>query len=492
MTASVQAEQGLVIGSVPQTPIQYWFFEQNLLDPHHFNQSFLLEVLPGLKPHLLERVVQHLLVHHDSLRLRFFRDELSWQQVSVASDETVTFEVIDLSEISLGEQQVAIEKVATELQCSLSLSKGPLMRVALFNLGINKPGRLLLIIHHLATDGVSWRILLEDLTTAYQQLEQEKPIQLPPKTTSFKDWAYRLLEYGQSEALAAELNYWLAQSWFEVTSLPVDYLSEKESNSVASVDRVSVSLSVEQTRTLLQEVPSVYNTQINDVLLTALGQTFAQWTGANSLLIDLEGHGREELFENVDLFRSVGWFTAIFPVLLNLRDVRDFGSPGKALKSIKEQLRWIPSRGIGYGVLRYLNQDEATRLELKTLPKAEVSFNYLGQFEQVLSLSPFLGLAKESYGANQSPRGIRSHLLEVSGLVAGGRLQMEWTYSKNTHKRATVERLAHKFVEALQILIAHCQSSEAGGYTPSDFPEAELTQEELDELLSKLNISKNS
>jgi amino acid adenylation domain-containing protein/non-ribosomal peptide synthase protein (TIGR01720 family) len=483
---SVQVEQGLVTGSVPLTPIQHWFFERNLPYPAHFNQSFLLEVTPNLKQELLKQVVQQLLVHHDALRLRFVPDELTWQQVNTAPDETVPFTVVDLSEISSEEQPVAIEKSARELQASLELSQGLIMRVALFNLGLDKPGRLLLIVHHLAVDGISWRILLEDLATAYQQLSHGKTIQLPPKTTSFRDWAYRLTEYAQSEALVAELNYWLAQSRSSVTPLPVDYPFGKQTNTVVSAAQVFVSLNVEQTRALLQEVPQAYNTQVNDVLLTALVQSFSQWTGERFLLVDLEGHGREELFEDVDLSRTVGWFTTIFPVLLELGEVNQLG---EALKLVKEQLRRIPKRGISYGLLRYLSQDEATRLKLQALPKAEVSFNYLGQFDQVLSAFPVLGLAKESSGPVHSRQGNRSHLLTVDGMVVEGQLQLNWTYSENFHQLATVERLAQGFMQALQALIAHCQSPEAGGYSPSDFPDVELSQEKLDQVLAEIDLA---
>ncbi len=481
-TISVQAEQGLVTGPVPLTPIQQWFFEQHLPESHHFNQSVLLEVPPDLKLELLEQVVQQLLVHHDALRLRFVQDGNRWQQVNAASDETVPLSVVDLSEISSGKQPVAIETTAAELQASLNLSEGPILRVALFNLGPDQPGRLLLVIHHLAVDGVSWRILLEDLATAYQQLDQGLAIQLPPKTTSFQFWAQKLTDYGQSEVLASQLDYWLAHCRSKVPVLPVDYPSGKEANTVVSAAQVSVSLSEEQTQALLQEVPAAYNTQINDVLLTALLQGFAQWAGEHSMLVALEGHGREELFEGVDLSRTVGWFTTVFPVLLELGEA---DHPGEALKSVKEQLRRLPNRGIGYGILRYLSQDEARRLKLQALPQAEVSFNYLGQFDRVLSESTLLAPAKESNGPAHSPLGSRSHLLEVNGFVASGRLQLDWTYSENVYQRTTVERLAWGFMEALQSLIAHCQLPEAGGYTPSDFPLARVDRQTLDRIRRK-------
>lgn len=195
--------------------------------------------------------------------------------------------------------------------------------------------------------------------------------------------------------------------------MPVDYPSDKENKNVASTASVSLSLTAEQTRALLQDVPSAYNTQINDVLLTASVQSFAQWTGESSLLIDLEGHGREDLFEDVDLSRTVGWFTTLFPVRLQLEEI---DNPGEALKSVKEQLRRIPNRGIGYGALRYLNENATIREKFQSLPSAQVSFNYLGQFDQVLKASEVLGLAKE-FKAEQSLLNKRSHLLGISGFI---------------------------------------------------------------------------
>nr|AXN93624.1 PuwG [Symplocastrum muelleri NIVA-CYA 644] len=482
ITSSVQAEQGLVTGEIPLTPIQHWFFEQNLPCKDYFNQSVLLEVPPQLQPELLEQVVQHLLFHHDALRLRFLYETSHWQQINTDFLDIVPFQVIDWSDLSDQEQQVALESTASELQATLNLSSGPLIRVVLFNFGISSPSRLLIVIHHLAVDGVSWRILLEDLFTIYQQLKRGEAIQLPPKTTSFKDWALRLSKYGQLETLTSQLNYWLAQSQFAPLPLPIDYPSQ-EANTVASAANVSVFLSEEETYALLQEVPKAYNTQINDMLLTALVQSFARWTGASYLLVDLEGHGREELFEDVNLSRTVGWFTSIFPVLLELAEIDD---PGAALKSVKEQLRSIPQKGIGYGILRYFGEP-AIGSQLQSLPQAEVSFNYLGQFDRVQSASGIWRFAKESSGATQSPLGKRRYLLDVNGLVVEGRLQLNWTYSKNVHHRTTVEGLANGFVEVLKSLIAHCQLPEAGGFTPSDFPGAELSQAELDELMAEID-----
>lgn len=482
-TTNLQAQQGLVTGEVPLTPIQHWFFEQNLVEPHHFNQAMMLEVPPDIKPELLQQVLEKLLRHHDALRLQYIQDNSQWQQINRDASVSVPFEVVDLSKLTSTQQKIVIAEIANAQQRVLNLFTGNLIQVVLFQLGVSSPARLLIVIHHLAVDGVSWRILLEDLTTAYYQLLRGENIQLPAKSTSFKDWSSKLQDYAQEQELYSELQYWLQNYDTFATVLPVDYTYEKSTNNVASSQIVSVSLSKEQTRNLLQDVPSVYNTQINDVLLTALVQSFTRWTGCSSLLVNLEGHGREDLFEGVDLSRTIGWFTSVFPVQLKLENSIH---PGETLKSIKEQLRQIPQRGIGYGILRYLSKDKKNRGQLQKLPQPEISFNYLGQFDQT-QFGEGWKFAEESSGEIHSPLGQRSHLLEIDGLIIHGRLQLDWRYSKNIHKQSTVKTLANYYLQALEAIIAHCLSNDAGGYTPSDFPEADLNQDELDDLLSMLS-----
>ncbi len=487
MTTTIQMEQKPVTGPVPLTPIQHWFFEQNFPNPHHWNQTMLLEVQNPLDPVLLKSVIQHLLEHHDALRLRFRRKASGWQQINTGLNDDVPFVHFDLSAMSAEEQHVAIEKYAAELQASLDLTTGPLMRVALFDLKSPRPSRLLIIIHHLAMDNVSWRILLEDLQTAYMQLSRGEKVILPPKTTAFKTWAERLTVYADSFRSRKESNYWLTQAQLAPCCIPVDGIKSLDMNTEASTHIVSVALSAEDTRALLQDVPPVYRTHINEVLLTALAQAFREWTGTASLQIDLEGHGREDILPNVDLSRTVGWFTTIFPVHLNLWGVI---GPGEALKSVKEQLRRIPNKGIDYGVLRYLGEDTILREPL-SLCHAEVSFNYLGQFDRILPEPSLFRLTRESAGPEHSPYGRRRYLLEIEGSISGEQLYVNWTYSENLHQRSVIESLARGFIQALQNLIAHCQAAEAGGYTPSDFPEAGLEQEELDDLLTQLNEQVN-
>jgi len=470
------------MGQVNLTPIQRWFFEQQYPAPHHFNQAMLLEVREAFDAALAGQVVQGWLAHHDALRLRFVRESSGWRQFNAAPDDALPFTWLDLSWLSEEEQRPAIERHAAQAQESLNLSAGPLVRVVFLHLGENRPGRLLIVIHHLAVDGVSWRVLLEDMQTASEQLRRGAAVHLPPKTTSFKYWAERLTGLAQSEELRQEADYWLTLPWTEHQALPVDYRDGH--NTKASASTISTLLGVEETRALLQDVPTAYRTEINDALLTALVLSFGRLFGSHTLLVDLEGHGREDLFEDVDLSRTVGWFTSLFPVFLKLDAAT---AAGEALTSVKEQLRSIPRRGLGYGLLRYLCGDAPTMRALGDLPKAEMSFNYLGQFDLVFhEASPF-AMATESAGPVRNLQGSRGHLLEVTGLIAGGQLRINWTFSEHVHRRETVEELAHAFLSELQALIAHCQSPDVGSYTPSDFAVFNWSQSDLDSITAIIN-----
>ncbi|NJR56670.1 MAG: amino acid adenylation domain-containing protein, partial [Acaryochloris sp. CRU_2_0] len=487
---AIDAEQGVVSGEVPLTPIQQWFLQQNQPEPYHFNESVLLSVPADLQVETLQQALQHLLEHHDALRLRFTQTPIGWTQTNADLGETVALTVVDLSTHEPETQPAALKRIGNDLQGSLNLAAGPIFRAGLFQMGVGQPGYLLLIVHHLAMDEVSWRILLADLLSVYQQLLAGALVQLPRKTTSFQSWARRLQAYAHSETLNQEVAYWQAQIRTPIQPLPVDMTSGV--NLVATTQEVSVSLSVTDTDALLHEVPKAYNTQINDVLLTALALAMHQWTGHLQLRIDLEGHGREDLFADVDLSRTVGFFTTLFPVVLEVLAPQDLGS---VLKAVKEQLRQIPNKGIGYGIWRYLS-DAADSDEV--FPEAELAFNYLGQMNQTLESGEdgdgedgdgeaAFSYATEETG-NQSGAGeYRVHLLEVNAMVAEGQLQLEWVYSPESHRADTIEQLAHQFIEQLQALIAHCLQPDSCGRTPNDFPLTTLTQPQLDELPTHLS-----
>jgi amino acid adenylation domain-containing protein/non-ribosomal peptide synthase protein (TIGR01720 family) len=478
--APAAVEEGSATGAVPLTPIQRWFFEQDLPEPQHWNQTFVLEVRRPLSPALVAAALGWIVAHHDAFRLRFARTAEGWQQVYGNAGAPTAVPHLDLSGLAAAAQGPAMARAAAGLQASLDLTEGPLLRAALFALGPRRPGRLLLALHHLIVDGVSWRILLEDLDLACRQLARGEAVLLPPRTTPFGAWARRLAAAARSDEALRELPWWLDQGREETAPLPVDLAGG--ANLEGAARAVSVALAPAETRALLERAPAAYRTRVNDLLLTALALAGARWTGRRELLVDLEGHGREDLFPDfpdLDLARTVGWFTSVFPVALRLGEAR---GPGEALAEIKEQLRRVPRQGIGYGLLRYLGAPEiAARLE--ALPRAEVSFNYLGQLDQTLPEGALFAFARQDAGPSRAPAGRRSHLLEIDAFVLSGRLELRWTYGAGCHRRATIERLAGFYLEALRGLIDHCLAPGAGRLTPADFPLADLARSELDRLL---------
>lgn len=472
------AQQDLIRGAAPLTPIQHRFFEQTIANRHHWNQAILLTAREPLDPALLEQALNHLVLHHDALRLRFQPRANGWH-VLHADDAPLVLSIIDGQTWAEGELETQIAAHGETLQTSLNITTGPLMGATWFDLGPARPARLLLVIHHLVVDGVSWRILLEDLQTVYRQLQQREPVALPPKTTAFQQWGEYLETYGQSAELGARSPHWQHFNSAAAT-LPLDFPNGL--NTVASAQTLTLSLEAEETEVLLRQVPQAYQSQINDVLLTALVQGLAPWTGRSSLLLELEHHGRDDFDGTLDLSRTVGWFTAIAPVQLALPSAE---SPGAALMAVKEQLR-RPGRPLDYGVWRYLSSDGANCPEHCQPP---LIFNYLGQFDSSLPEARLFGLAPEPLGHSRDPQALRRHVLEINGRVLGGQLRLDWTYSDQYHRRETIAQVAEQTMAALRSLIAHCTSSEAGGYTPSDFPQANLNQAALNQVLAQLQTS---
>jgi non-ribosomal peptide synthase protein (TIGR01720 family) len=479
---SLQAEQGRVTGEVPLTPIQRWFFEQGLPNPHHWNQAVLLELREPVKPQALEAALRHLVRHHDALRMQFVRDTAGWRQINREDCPVSFFTVVDLSNQTPAAQPLALEAIASEWQARLDLMDGPLLRGVLFELGEGRSSRLLLVVHHLVIDGVSWRILLEDLQAAYHQQVVGRTIQFPAKTTSFKQWAERMWLHAQSEDVQQEAAHWLDSRWTRATPVPVD--DPQGDCTEASLAKVTGLLSKEETRALLHEVAAAYHTYIDEVLLAALAQALATWLGSTTVLVDLEGHGREDLFQELDVSRTVGWFTSICPLLL---EIEPDCPPGKALMTIKEQFRKIPNRGIGYGLLRYWGGMRQVADRLRAQPAAQVCFNYLGQLDQVLSVQSWCAPARESVGREHDPRSPLRYELDISAEVQEGRLEVTWSYSRERYRKSTIDTISQSYLTRLREVISHCLSPEAGGYTPSDFPDIEIEQEALNTILERMD-----
>ncbi|PBP34915.1 non-ribosomal peptide synthetase, partial [Pseudomonas syringae] len=460
------AEQ--ISGSLLLLPIQARFFELDIPERQHWNQALMLKPLQTLEASCLQSALTALVEQHDALRLGFSQQDGQW---------LATFGTQNTRELLWTHELDSIERLselADEAQRSLDLKNGPLLRAVLIDLPQGEQ-RLLLVIHHLLVDGVSWRVLLEDLQQAYIALAAGQPALLPAKTSSLKSWAEHLQAYAQSPALEQELGYWQAQLQDVGDALPFDHPhgGQQQQHALSVVTQ----LNGELTRQLLQDAPAAYRTQINDLLLTALARVVSRWTAQPHALIRLEGHGREDLFDALDLSRTVGWFSNVYPVRLTPQ-----ASLADSIMTIKEQLRAVPDKGIGYGALRYLGRESA-RQTLQALPLGSIVFNYLGQFDGSFDAPQALFTpSADSSGASQSAAAPLAAPISINGQVYAGELRLSWTFSGAVFERDTMQRLADEYTAELQQLIAHCTTEGVAGVTPSDFPLACLSQSQLSRL----------
>jgi amino acid adenylation domain-containing protein/non-ribosomal peptide synthase protein (TIGR01720 family) len=461
--ANAPAHVEIASGEVELTPIQHWFFAQPLENRNYWNQTFLFAVPPEIDVDRLEQALAAAVAHHDAFRLRFAQTASGWRQTYADDIPPVTIARAD----HIFTQEEILD-AAGRVQGSLDIANGPLISAMLFPMGPEEPGRLLLTVHHLAIDGVSWRLLLEDVENAYWSLQEPKQKALPSKTASYKAWSAALAAYAERPEVLAQIDYWRAVRDASPAELPVDHAAGL--NFEESTETVTAMLTAEQTELLLRQVPALYHSQINDLLLTALAESFRPWTGHESLLVDVEGHGREDIGA-IDVSRTIGWFTSIYPVRVSLKSGARLDA---SLQLVKSQLRQIPDKGIGYGLLR----DQLTEL-----PQAQVLFNYLGQFHQVVAGSRLFSFAGEPVGLWHHPSGRRTHLIEVLARIADGQLEVQFNFSRNLHSRATIEQLAARYSAALTELIQLSSAADAQRWSVADFPLAKLEGTELTGIL---------
>jgi non-ribosomal peptide synthase protein (TIGR01720 family) len=451
--AEAEAE---ITGPLPLTPIQARFFALHPEAPAHWNQAVLLRVPSELDAALLEQALQALVAHHDALRLRFERSEDgTWRQRVAAQESHALVEVIALDDGP--DWTMRLAEQGTRLQQSLDLARGPLLKAGYFRRA-GQDGRLLVAIHHLAVDGVSWRVLLSELQQLLIQLERGEAMSLPRSGTPWSVWTSRLAAYAQRPEVGAELGFWqrmLAPA--AGVTLPVEGDGDRSGDrSLGASQVLGFRLDAAATKRLLEAAPRAYRMRIDEVLLTALSRTLAAWSGQGGALIHLEGHGREDVIDDVELSRTVGWFTTRYPVWL-AAGVDDDAEA--ALLATKARLASIPHKGFHFGLLGHLN-DAATASAIQGLPQPEVSFNYLGQIDQDLPNDGRFSLATESGGVSASTASPMAHLLDLNGRVSGGALSLSWRFSPAIIAEPTVQRLIDDFAARLDVLINHCASAE--------------------------------
>jgi non-ribosomal peptide synthase protein (TIGR01720 family) len=494
-------------GAVALTPIMHAFRERG--GPiEGFHQSVLLYVPEGLGLEQLVAAVQVVLDHHDVLRSRFTRSagddagqEWSWEIAPVgAVGAGGVVHRVDATGLDGDELAGVLRQHSQAARSRLDPWAGVMVQVVWFDAGPGRLGRLLILIHHLVVDGVSWRILVPDLAAAGRAVMAGQRPELAAVGTSFRRWAQQQLEWAQDPARLDEVPVWAAGR-DGADPLLTDRPLDPANDVVATRRSLTLTLPPERTAPLLGRVPAVFHGGVNDVLLSALALALSDWRqrhgrGEDSaVLVDVEGHGREDVVEGVDLSRTVGWFTSVFPVPLNpgvgLQQARAGGPAlGRALKRVKEQLRGLPDNGLGYGALRYLNPQAGPVLAGAAHP--QIVFNYLGRFPAPAT-NPAPGSAEWAaapeagdLGGGADPGMSLAHGLELNAVTSDGpegpHLHATWSWAAGLWSEPDVHELAQAWFRVLDLMVAHADQPGAGGHTPSDFPMAALGQRDIDEL----------
>ncbi len=473
-----QIDQAFVTGRAGLTPIQQEFLYSDFRRKHHYNQAVLLT--PGQRLHaaFVRPLLETLVDHHDALRMNFRQETQEWLQFNEASHRWD----IQVEEFELrgnNDEPKALAGTLKEIQESLRLDGGYLIRAAIMHL--TDGDRLLLLVHHLVVDGISWRILLEDIGQLYRQTRQGLQLSLPPKTDSFLRWTEFLSAYAGSDRFIREQAYWLEKDYSGI---------DKRWTAMAATDapqpgkgQARLRLAPDETNYLLHDVHNAYGTEINDILLTALSRSLCDILGQDDIWIDLEGHGRESLHSNLNINRTIGWFTSIYPIRLCATARND---PGRHLTDIKEALRDIPAHGLGYGLLCYRKEYQSTWAR-----RAQIIFNYLGQFDADIDKNSF-HIAAEDTGPTQGSDEALTHGLQIIGIVSDARLHINITYDRSHYGEAAMNTLCDALKRNLLLLIHHCRASKSRTLTPSDLGYKGLSVDELRALSKACLVSQDA
>jgi iturin family lipopeptide synthetase A len=471
---STVSHQFPVIGQVALSPIQHWFVDKTRIDHHHFNQSVLINFKDGITEEIVKTIFNKLQEHHDALRIvcEFDNDRLKLINKPV-NDFPVSLNEFDLEIQDDPESILLIE--SEKIQSGIDLKNGPLLKLGLFHMVDGS--RLLIVAHHLVIDGVSWRIIFEDIEMLYQQIIKNIPLNLPLKTDSFQSWSKNLLGYTKSQSFERGNEYWNTILSRKFEPLKRDF--PDGDNTYALKEMYSFQLSNSETARLLSDVHTPFKTQINDILLTALLLSVKKMFNINEILIDLEGHGREDLGQGENVSRTVGWFTSFYPVLLE----KETGNLASTIKHVKESLRKVPNNGIDFLLKQYYKPSDNKFGN----SESQISFNYLGQFDSVFEGSSFT-VANEDNGNEVSQNRVRDYGWDISGIITNGKLSVGVMYSKAQYKKATINSLMSYYEEYIREIIDYCCSYGKVELSPSDLTITDFALDKLNDLQEKYEL----
>ncbi|MEK8127219.1 amino acid adenylation domain-containing protein [Paenibacillus filicis] len=471
--SETEAGQGPAQGEILPTPITEWFFSRKFANEHYWNQSVLLRMKQQVKLEEVRIILQAIVQHHDALRLSynrqsgrlFYNPELMRKEIDVQK--------ADLSSVPIETVPARLREIGTRLKSGLRLDQGLPLAACLFQTDANGSQMLLLTAHHLVIDVVSWGIVLDDFASLLDQIRRGERLRLPRKTHAYGQWAERLHQYARHIPEEREL-YWKGvqhdaagcEGW-PMTEEEASLQPELIADSVHS----RTELTEEETAQLTGPANAAYRTETKDLLLLALALTVREYTHRDTVLIEVETHGREELFEDLDLTRTVGWFTSMYPCCLKLEG----GEPGELIKQAKEQLRAVPAQGIDYGVLRYLKRS----VEISS--RETVRFNYVGDLDTGFGNDLFEYALLDS-GAEHDSGNELTCFVDIVAAIVNKRLTLSTVYGRQSGEAARLHSLTERMAEHLRWLVQHGCSTDSPQFTPSDFAAAGLSQSQLDML----------
>jgi amino acid adenylation domain-containing protein/non-ribosomal peptide synthase protein (TIGR01720 family) len=460
-------DQGLIAGTRTLFPIESWFFEKNFKNPHYFNQSVLLEFKEEINGDILVKCFNELIRQHDGLRINadLTNKTLFYNNRHLKKD--VDIEVINIPAGEAANPEDIMRETGEKLKASFDIRESLLIKAAVME--VERGGHYLLITaHHLVIDGVSWRILLEDLYNLYRGLSAGETVTLPRKTASLNDWAAGLREYSEREELAQEISYW-EEAGLADFFISVGEADEKEQGSVKDRGKISFTLEQEQAEILSSGSRKTFRSDIEVMLVTALSIALHEFTGSKKIVVEMENHGR--VLDEVDLSRTAGWFTAMYPKLITIDKENLVGR----IKSVKEQLAHTPGKGIGYGVLKYLTQKITGEF------KSRVRFNYLGQFDREVSNDIFAYSDLDS-GEDIDGENALTTQIEIDCMILKGSLILDLYYSNRLFNKEKIADLLDKIKAALQQMVTYFESGDEVHFTPSDFDTVDLGEDDLEAL----------
>ncbi|MCY8542057.1 bacitracin non-ribosomal peptide synthetase BacA [Bacillus haynesii] len=459
-----------VTGETELLPIQKRYFANNKEELNHFNQSFMLFRKDGYDENIVRTAFNKILEQHDALRMIYEEKDGDIIQYNRGyRDNLFDLDVYDVRGLDCQAEKVF--ELATGIQKKSSIRKGKLVHLGIFR--ADEGDHLLIAIHHLVVDGVSWRILFEDFETLYLQALKDEPLDIGYKTDSYQEFARQLKKYAQSRRLLKEREYWQKALEADVPFIPAEKL---ERDTFEHSTTLSIRIGPDVTANLLRNANKAYNTEINDILLTALIAAVRDITGENKLKVMMEGHGREDILDGVDITRTIGWFTTVYPVFIDLGEEKEIS---QNIKMVKETLRKIPNKGIGYGVLKYMTEELQ-----KIQTQAPLSFNYFGEMNndmnrKVFSQSPF------SPGESIGGKIVRHCAIEMNAISLNGELTIYTTFNQDQYQTSAIEQLNQSFKENLEKIVDHCVGKDGSDMTPSDYGDVSLGLEELERIQNK-------